>query len=135
MYIQWNESLSVKIKELDDQHKKLFDMINNFYEGISTNKSSTAISQIVSEMKKYACLHFATEENIMSKYGYPNLPTHKKHHNDFIVKVQEYEEKINKGYPVLASDIVKFLKDWIIIHIQVEDKVYSNYFEKKGIIH
>jgi hemerythrin-like metal-binding protein len=134
MYIQWNESLSVHVKELDDQHKKLFDMINNFYAELEKDHSTVPIKHIITDMKKYALLHFNTEEKFMTLNGFPKLENHKGRHQNFIKKVQDLEEKLDKKYPVLPGDIVKFLKEWILLHIQIEDKTYSNYFIQNGVI-
>ena len=132
--INWNDSLSVKIKSIDDQHKKLIEMINEFYENVSKKSNNELISKLVSGMKEYTIMHFNTEEKYMKQFNYPNFEKHRKEHEDFIRKVNQLEEKLSKGTTILSFEITTFLKDWIKNHIQESDKQYSSFFIKNGIV-
>jgi hemerythrin len=125
--------MSVKIKSIDDQHKKLFEIINDFYENISARSNNELILELVSGMKKYTSMHFNTEEKYMRQCSYPDYENHKKEHDDFISKVVDLEEKLKKGTIILSFEITNFLKDWIKNHIQSTDKKYSDFFIKHGI--
>jgi len=46
-FINWNENLSVKIKSIDDQHKKLIEMINDFYDNIINLSNKDNISRLI----------------------------------------------------------------------------------------
>lgn len=132
--VQWDESYSVYIKELDMQHQKLFDMINSFYDSMAANQTNLAISKVIAEMKKYALQHFSHEESVMKVKGFPRIKSHQVRHQEFIKKVNELEDRLAKGHPVLATDIAKFLKNWIIEHIKMEDKVYANYYKSNNLL-
>ena len=58
-FIKWNKSLSVKVKEIDDQHKKLVELINQAYEF----KDSKKLGDILNELIEFTRVHFSTEEN------------------------------------------------------------------------
>jgi hemerythrin len=132
--VKWDESFSVYVKELDAQHKKLFDMINSFYDSMANNQTNQAIAKVVGEMKRYALTHFSFEESMMKFKGFPRIKSHQVSHQEFVNKVNELEDRLAKGHPVLATDIAKFLKNWIIDHIQKEDKVYANYYKNNNLI-
>jgi len=132
--ITWNESMSVKINSIDEQHKKLFEMINDFYNNISKRSNDELILKLVSGMKNYTVMHFSTEERYMKQYKYPSYELHKKEHEDFIAKVNALEEKLKKGTIIVSFEITNFLKDWIKHHIQNTDKQYSDFFLKHGVI-
>jgi hemerythrin len=131
--IVWDDSLSVKINSIDDQHKVLVKMINDFYDNIINKSSVESINKLVVEMKKYTIVHFSNEEKIMQKTLYPNYSTHKIEHDKFVSKVIELEDKLKSGKLVVSLEITTFLKDWLKNHIQVTDKRYSDYFIKNGI--
>lgn len=133
-FMTWNDSLSVKIDSIDNQHKKLIEMINDFYDNVSKRSNDELISKLVNGMKTYTLMHFRTEERYMQQFNYPNYEQHKKEHDAFISKVNELEEKIKKGTAILSFEITTFLKDWIKKHIQEEDKQYTNLFLKNGLL-
>ncbi len=132
-FITWNRDLSVKIDSIDDQHKKLIELINDFYENIKNRSNNESISKLLRGMNQYTVEHFDIEEELMKKYGYPDLTVHKKEHDKFVTKVTELEEKFNSGKVIVSFEITSFLKDWWKNHIQVVDQKYSDFFIKSGL--
>lgn len=131
--INWEDSFSVGIKSIDDQHKKLIEMINNFYSHVSKQPDINLIIELVDGMKKYTMTHFITEERYMKQYNYPDYEAHKKEHTDFVSKVNALEEKLKSRTIVVSFEVTSFLKDWIKKHIQNTDKQYTKFFIEHGI--
>ncbi len=132
-FFDWNETLSVKIKTIDDQHKRLIDLINDFYDCINNRSNNESISRLINGMKNYAMMHFVKEESLMKQYKYNDYELHKKEHDEFIMKVVDFEEKFNSNRLIVSLEITRFLKDWIKKHIQGTDMLYSDFFIKKGV--
>ncbi len=132
--ISWTDDLSVKIQSIDEQHKKLIDMINVFYDNINKQSNEDLIARMVKHMKEYSIMHFSTEERYMVKFNYPGYEQHKKEHEDYINKVNELETKLKKGKLLVSFEITNFLKNWIKKHIQETDKQYSEFFLKNGVV-
>jgi len=132
--ITWSESLSVKIESIDDQHKKLIEMINDFYENISKRTNNENIIVLIDGMKKYTIEHFSYEERYMKQFGYPEYEQHKQEHDNFIARVTVLEEKFKKGTIILSYEITSFLKDWIKYHIQNSDMKYTSFFKNNGMV-
>ncbi len=129
----WSEDLSVKIKSIDEQHMKLINMINDFYENISNRSSKENISILIDEMKKYTFEHFSFEEKYMIQFGYADYEAHKKEHDLFVTRVDEIEKMFNDGKFFVSLEVTVFIKDWLRTHIQGEDMKYSEFFIKNGI--
>lgn len=132
-FLSWTDELSVKIDSIDNQHKKLIDMLGDFYNNISNRSNKESISKLLMGMKNYTVMHFSTEEQYMKKFDYPEYEIHKKEHEQFVDKVKEIEEKFNSGKLVLTFEITMFLKDWLKKHILETDKKYSDFFIRHGI--
>jgi hemerythrin len=132
-FMTWNDSLSVKIESIDEQHKKLIEMINDFYDNVGKKSNDELISKLVKGMKNYTLMHFGTEERYMKQFDFPNFEQHKKEHDAFISKVNDLEVKLKSGKAILSFEITNFLKDWIKNHIQEEDRQYSGLFLKNGL--
>ena len=56
--IVWQESFSVGVKDLDDQHKQLIKMINTLINQKDVKVNSETISDLLTELTKYAEDHF-----------------------------------------------------------------------------
>ena len=124
--IVWEDRYSVGITLIDDQHKQLVQMTNDLY--LACFKDSGEAKQhfinVIHNALDYIRIHFSTEEQIMEKIEYPGLAARKKEHEKFVhqivINAKNFEEGSHKAPAVLA----KYLKDWIVSHIAVEDKQY-----------
>ncbi len=118
----WKNEYSVAVKEIDDQHKQLFNIINTLYDSIKTNNIEKMRSGILTKLIRYTSYHFQTEEKYMEKINYKGITEHKKIHQDFINDLEKYVEEIFEGKPGLTITLLVFLQDWLVNHIIKEDK-------------
>jgi hemerythrin len=132
-FLNWDQSLSVKIDSIDDQHKKLIELISDFYKQVNSSSNDKIISQLIKGMKDYTILHFQTEEKYMEMLHYPDYYHHKKEHDAFVSKVLDLEERFNAGHVILSFEITDFLKKWIQNHIKGMDMLYSDFLIRNGI--
>jgi hemerythrin len=128
----WNDSYSVSVASMDNQHKKLFDLINQLHDAMAAGKGKEIIGTVLNEMLDYTKTHFTAEEKILEKHNYPGLPEQKKQHGIYIQKVVEMQEKAKTGNLVLSLEASQFLKEWLLNHILVIDKKYSDLLATKG---
>ena len=132
-YITWDDSYSVNIDSIDNQHKKLFNEINKFYENIGKKRNNEVLADILFQLARYSVYHFQTEEQWMKKYGYKNYINHKKEHDFFIDKINELQNRLKEGKLVLSIELTSFLKTWLSNHIQKSDKAYSHFLNECGV--
>lgn len=132
-FIDWSDSLSVKIDSIDEQHKKLIGMINNFYENLKSKSNNDLILKLINDMGKYVIEHFKYEEDLFKKYNYSLSEEHKQEHYKFIEKITSLQQKLNDGSMILSFEITGFLKDWLKNHIQHTDMKYVDFFLEKGV--
>ncbi len=131
--IDWNESLSVKIPSIDEQHKKLINLINGFYKNIMNQSSKEMMFDLIKSLKEYTVFHFSTEEKYMKQYGFSGYPSHKIEHEKFVEKVLDFEDRFKNGKLLLTVEVTNFIKDWVSNHIMNTDKKYSNFLIQKGV--
>ncbi len=130
----WNESLSVNVKEFDEQHKKLVGMLNDLHDAMKQGKGSDVTGQVLSGLIQYVASHFAAEEKLMQANAYPEYLKHKKEHDALTKQAVDLQKQFQEAKPVLTVELMKFLKDWLSNHILGTDKKYGPYFNGKGIV-
>ncbi|MCX8172843.1 MAG: bacteriohemerythrin [Archaeoglobaceae archaeon] len=119
--MNWNENFNVGVEEIDEQHKKLVEMLSNLLSEMKRGQGKILISKTIEEMMNYAKVHFATEEKYMALYKYPNFAYHKKEHEKFIESAKNFYENYMKGN-LTAVELMNFLKNWLVEHILGSDK-------------
>jgi hemerythrin len=130
--MQWNDSLSVGIEQIDNQHKKWIEHFNNASEAIEAKQTPTQISKTLEFLMDYTEVHFSTEEKYMTDLGYAGLGEHKARHDQLrstlanLVKDFEDEGVTSK----LAEAIDSFLGNWLIQHINEIDKKFAAFAKK-----
>lgn len=130
--IVWSSSYSVKVNQMDQEHQRLVDIINNLYAAMRTGRSKDAIGNILDELVTYTKTHFAHEEQLMQQSNYSGYPEQKRAHEALVAQLNEILEKYRAG-TALGQEIMSFLKNWLINHIQGLDKQYGPTMSKAGI--
>lgn len=124
-YIRWKDDFSVDIKIIDDQHKELFRLVNDFYNNIMNKSNKEAIWKVIDELETYVYKHFATEETMMQEANYPDYKNHKAEHESFKEKVIDFKQRYKEGRLLLSIEVTRFIKDWISVHIMQTDHQYK----------
>jgi len=132
--ITWQDSYSVKVRKFDDEHKKLIALINQLHDAMLVGKGGQVIGTVLQSLIDYTASHFAAEESMLKLHAYPDYERHKKEHNLLVQQVLDVQKNIKSGKVPLSQEIMKFLKDWLQNHIQVEDKKYGTFLNAKGIV-
>lgn len=122
-FIDWKKSYETGIKQIDDDHKYLCSIINVLYDSIVSKDSDheAAFSKALNEITFYTQCHFKNEEAIMEKINYKFIERHKYMHKVFASTVIESANKYYSGRPFVANSFIRFLRDWILEHIALED--------------
>ncbi len=131
--ITWDNSFSVKIKVIDNQHQKLVSLINALYDGMNQGKGRDAIGKTLDELVSYTRTHFAYEEQLFKIHGYPTLAEHKAEHDALTEKVIDFQKQYREGKANLALPLMTFLKDWLTNHIRGTDQKYTAFLNSKGV--
>ncbi len=120
----WNKNFELGIAELDDQHKRLLQLINElelaFHEGCETEHTEGLISQLV----QYAVSHFRDEERLIAQNQLsPQLEQLQQgQHQQFVQYVAHLISTQQHRSSEGASQLLRFLNHWLITHILGNDR-------------
>ena len=131
-YIAWDNAYSVGYKYIDNQHKKLINIVNNFYDAVKHGKGTDIIYPILNNLVSYSEEHFRDEETAMEKAGCPEnmIAEHKAVHEKLVEAIFEVTEKTTASNTATSDALVEvgeLLKTWLMDHILKEDMQYAPY--------
>lgn len=127
--IQWHDSFSVGIKKIDNQHKKLFSLLNELIVASETGQEAEVLGRVLDDLVSYTDYHFKTEEPFFRIH-----PQQKKHvsiHRGFIEKAGQMVSVFHEGAENAGEETIKYLKNWILNHVLETD---INFFRDLGFI-
>jgi hemerythrin-like metal-binding protein len=110
------------IDVIDEQHQKLFDLIDKMCVEDEEDCSPKLMLEIISELKDYSLYHFKTEEEYFNKLNFKESKYHVNLHEIFIETIDFY---YNNPKKLNRIKIYSFLQSWIRHHILIEDKKYT----------
>ncbi len=120
--LQWSDRLSTGVPLMDKQHQYLVELINRLFTCMRDGGDRMLTAGIVDELVNYTVTHFRAEEDVMKKHNYPDFEAHKKVHENFIEQVGAYAEKLKSGARLAPADVYRFLKNWLVEHIEHQDR-------------
>ncbi|WP_241238891.1 bacteriohemerythrin [Colwellia sp. Arc7-635] len=131
--IVWKDDYSVGIDSLDNDHKKLINLLNQFSTAYDYAMSEEYERQALKDLIDYTKYHFDREEQLLEQHHYPDVVAHKAQHKKMIEQVDGFMDLYNeKGHDAL-NEISLFLSNWLINHINGTDKDYSELLIKNGV--
>lgn len=125
--IQWDQSFSVGVADIDAQHRKLVEMINALTTSQEGPDSYETASDIISRLVEYLDVHFMTEQTYMQETQYPEYRPHMAEHRAFIKKVLDFRKRLTRDNQGLVPEMVDFLTGWLRHHIMEIDKRLGEY--------
>jgi len=133
-FLDWSSDYSVGVAIFDDEHKKLIAIINSLYEAIHAGIDDDALSRITDAMVEYTIMHFRHEEMYFDDWAYPDAAAHIQAHGALRQQVMDFRGQVGgTDRHKLAEEMLTFLRQWLIQHIQVDDRAYGEFLFDKGV--
>lgn len=125
----WNDNFETGIPVIDDQHRRLFRLINRLASSLSLGDDAAGLDAVFGELTAYAEYHFDAEEDIWrgALGSDPWFAKHRELHAAFKPRVLELvAEKGDVNYEKALGDTLNFLVNWLVFHILESDRHLAN---------
>lgn len=119
--INWGPKLLVGVKQIDEQHKKLVDIVNKLNDAMVAGHGRELIGPTLAELVRYTQYHFGVEERLMAAHHYEHTAEHKAQHEKLLRDVGEFKTRFDSGNSMLSIELLRFLRDWLSGHILGSD--------------
>ena len=129
--LSWHDQYLIGDRTIDDQHKELFRLINDFHTHWVQAREPKEILLLLNKLIQYCEHHFVTEESIMEKEGYPKLERHNHDHEMLTKNIFALNEEFAEKRELASSDVQKFCKHWLVDHIINADYDFRDFLSLK----
>lgn len=138
MIIKWKEEYSCYDPVIDEQHKRLMDIINQMNEIAELSDEYDHYDEIVAlfnELKEYTIYHFNHEETMFKEHGYDSFNTkiQELEHKSFVNKVAAIDlYDLDENQAETVRSVLDFLSKWLDHHILETDKRFGEFLKEKA---
>jgi hemerythrin len=120
--LHWNANMALGNAAIDGDHKRLIDLFNRLHFMVLAGDDARAVGDVLDELLVYARVHFAREEAMMRRCGYPGLADHQRCHREFTGKLRGYVEDFRADPEAFdMAAFYDFLADWLLVHVLDQD--------------
>ena len=132
--LTWNDAFATGVADLDEQHKRLFEVINEFDAAIQRGEGEVKLGKTMEFLGHYAKIHFNFEEICMAKYRCPVASRNKEAHASFMESYKKYRERLTReGCTAgLLREVHRMCEDWLVNHICKIDTHLKGCVSKTG---
>jgi len=131
--IIWSDAFSIGNDQIDKDHQQIIDILNKLIELNQKKINQKKFAEILWMMMEYSIHHFKKEEDYMQKLNYPKFKEHKNLHMLYINEVSVYSNEFSNSNPPVINEIIGFLENWWLNHIQNTDTEYETFKVKHGL--
>ena len=132
-FVQWSREYAVEIDVFDRHHKRLFALIDRLYQAMKTGRTQDELRAVFDELIAYTGYHFDAEERAFEHFRYPKCDQHKRQHRELVEQVTALRGDLEQGKPLVAVEVMEFLRDWLTRHIKGCDRLYADFFQDKDL--
>ena len=126
-YARWHESMETGDREVDEQHRALYDLVNDLNASVLLDEGHQGESDALQRIVTYAATHFASEEALMERFSYPKTEEHKIAHSEFAQTAQRLVGEHTAGRGPGIRELAAFMEEWLAEHIANFDQPMVEY--------
>ncbi|MBT3238985.1 MAG: PAS domain S-box protein [Rhodospirillaceae bacterium] len=121
--VDWSDGLLTGMDDIDDDHRKLIDIINELGRLRGSNSSPDSLIKTFGELKDYTVYHFQREQALMNDWSVnkTHKSMHLKAHAGFIARIEKAGELIDAHPNYVVDHVLGFLVGWLLHHISDVD--------------
>jgi hemerythrin len=131
---EWSDNLATGVTEIDNQHKEIFSRAGKLSAACSEGKGKEEVLRLLLFLEDYIKEHFAAEERLQLRHGYPEYAAHKSQHTRYISDVARLTTAFREEGATLSLVIMtnKTLASWLVQHIGKTDREFANYLREQA---
>jgi hemerythrin-like metal-binding protein len=131
--MDWSPTYSVGVAAIDEQHQTLIAKIRALQEAMLEERVAQSLSQILSNLRALAQVHFTFEEGLMEAHAYREMAAHQTAHAELAHRLEELQRQLNAGNTSPSAQTIVSVQSWITHHITGLDRDLGAYLNLEGV--
>jgi len=127
----WEDRFSVGVREFDQHHKILFEMINSLIIAREERKGSDTVKNALEQLHNYTIFHFTAEESMMEYFKFSGLEEHVIEHTKLLNQVEAYWDRLEQHDQLHIEELLEFLANWLLDHTLGLDQKYGPFLQHR----
>ncbi|MDR3630915.1 MAG: bacteriohemerythrin [Desulfocapsaceae bacterium] len=130
--IIWDPAWDIGNELIDTQHLKWVRIFNRLHKAVLSDADvnlDAVQKSTLKEILDYTNFHFSSEEDLMRETAYPEAHSHWRLHKEFNNMIYEKNRTVEEGDIILNSALLSLMKNWLLLHIQIEDQKFGQYLQ------
>ena len=133
-FMVWNDRVSIGVKAIDADHKKMVEMINELYDAILAGRGRKKVGSLLDRLVEYTKYHFAREEELLARTGYLDAAEHKRQHDEMAEWMKTAWRRYRSSTATAPSlEVMSYLKDWLFDHVLGSDQKFAPHMKAHHI--
>ena len=132
MLIELNESLLVGHEQIDQEHKHLLTIVNDFYESVKKGADKYAIYDMIDQMSNEFAAHFNRENEIMALARYPDKENHVDEHRQLMGDLGRFLQMVDESTDDDLKNVVQFIESWFALHVRRSDRKLGKFLKDRA---
>ncbi len=127
--LDWNESLSVGVPEIDADHQRFIRLVNELNQAIVARLGLEEIEKRMHAILKVAKSDFTHEAAMFKQCGYPGAAEHSQKHAQMARVMNEIQGRLERGcteYELIEAGLA--VKEMLIDHLLNEDRKFLDWY-------
>lgn len=129
--LKWRDEYSIGSAQIDDEHRQLFAVINEFHDQQQGSLAANDILRMLNRLIKYSEKHFRNEEGIMRGLGYPIVDEHHREHEQLVGAIFDLTFSVEANDKTIDLQLHTFLKNWLLDHILQHDMAFADFLKNR----
>lgn len=115
--ISWDDDLKLGIKTVDNQHRRMISIANEFINAANQRSNASVLALILTRLREQTTKHLSTEERLMAEARYSRRFIRSLENQRFKVALKGFQRHLRTSEEATIKD-VQFFKQSLVNHIK-----------------
>ena len=132
--IVWTDGMSVGVKLLDNDHKKLVLLVNELRDAVVAGRARPELDTLLEGLVVFTRFHHAQEEQLLDESGYQGSAAHQLEHDQLLDQLMDLQSHFTSSAELASDlDVMNRLRVWLLEHIQDSDHEFVSHLKEKRV--